>query len=609
MADPAYRPITPRFLGRNAYIPENDPEFMRRQQEPSSYDLFKQSVIQNAYNEALRATGSEARAMEAANSVSRKMFRTELVGSVAVPEAAIAGAGRAVNVAKGLFGREKAAEAASPLLLPAPRRNSMLPEERLPSASETPSVLRMEPDRVPSLANSQSLPRLEYDIPTIPSRGLPPARDVVSSPFDDIGRMAGEGGMADDAIMAARRMAQERVAAGEAAQARRITDMEDEGGSLVNEVLRKRALAAEEEAAYKARQLATADDEGMMAVRSPYASRQAAEEAAYQARIDDMMSEGGGGAISRTPPPGTRFTLGESSSSGVYRPDFTRPEGSRFGLPALRGSTDVVTTGSPAASANAGSGTRSFFDRVKNEPGLRNTLIAMGGLSSTLPVLGYMDYQQRAEKKAADRVENAPPAQTETAEIVAPNNPAPAYVNDYSKGDDEYKGYMVNDYSKGDDEYKSFMASSPASFGMTRDKFINLPGYEGEGGPAARPAPQRRPSVSEAPAAAAAEPSLRDRLFGGQDFQSNNRAVVSRPQGQMPDGAPQRATLNWGDSGSAADFFRADKAMQGLLRDKEEFVGMASGGAANGSNRSASGGKDAAIHKALEIIHHMMVNR
>ena len=50
--------------------------------------------------------------------------------------------------------------------------------------------------------------------------------------------------------------------------------------------------------------------------------------------------------------------------------------------------------------------------------------------------------------------------------------------------------------------------------------------------------------------------------------------------------------------------------MQGLLRDKEEFVGMASGGAANGSsNKAAGSGRDAAIYKALEIIHHMMVNR
>jgi hypothetical protein len=114
------------------------------------------------------------------------------------------------------------------------------------------------------------------------------------------------------------------------------------------------------------------------------------------------------------------------------------------------------------------------------------------------------------------------------------------------------------------------------------------------------------PSVS---ASAPAEQSLMGRLFSGPDYQSNNQAVVSRPQGPMADGSPQRTMLNFGDSDNAADFFRADKAMQELQRNKEDFVGMASGGAANGSNGKASNGRDAALHKALEIIHHMMVNR
>ena len=127
------------------------------------------------------------------------------------------------------------------------------------------------------------------------------------------------------------------------------------------------------------------------------------------------------------------------------------------------------------------------------------------------------------------------------------------------------------------------------------------------------PAAPRRPSAPQsAPqsAAAAADPSLMSRLFSGPDYQSNNQAVVSRPQGPMSDGSPQRTTLNWGDSGSAADFFRADKAMQELRRNNEDFVGMASGGAANGSsNKSSGSGRDAAIHKALEIIHSLLMQR
>jgi hypothetical protein len=153
----------------------------------------------------------------------------------------------------------------------------------------------------------------------------------------------------------------------------------------------------------------------------------------------------------------------------------------------------------------------------------------------------------------------------------------------------------------------------PSSYGS--DLMPDRPGLPDDtlGGFAA-PTAFRRPSAPQsaagAPAAAAAEQSFIDRLFGGQDFQSNNQAVVSRPQGPMSDGSPQRTMLNFGDSENAADFFRADKAMQELRRNNEDFVGMASGGAANGSSsKSAGSGKEAAIYKALEIIHHMMVNR
>lgn len=53
------------------------------------------------------------------------------------------------------------------------------------------------------------------------------------------------------------------------------------------------------------------------------------------------------------------------------------------------------------------------------------------------------------------------------------------------------------------------------------------------------------------------------------------------------------------DSGQAALFAQADKAMR---------EGRASGGSAGGTS-SGAGGKDAAIHKALEIIHHLLTRR
>jgi hypothetical protein len=55
-------------------------------------------------------------------------------------------------------------------------------------------------------------------------------------------------------------------------------------------------------------------------------------------------------------------------------------------------------------------------------------------------------------------------------------------------------------------------------------------------------------------------------------------------------------------SGEARDFFRADQAMQAMNR--------AQGGSAEGKKSGGSvNGKDAAVHKALEIIHHMITNR
>jgi len=111
---------------------------------------------------------------------------------------------------------------------------------------------------------------------------------------------------------------------------------------------------------------------------------------------------------------------------------------------------------------------------------------------------------------------------------------------------------------------------------------------------------------------AAASPNREDpksffgRLFSGPEYQSTGQAVIERQQGPMRAGEDRPKTvLNWGDAQDPRDFFRADKAMQQLQKDKEEFVGRADGGKVG----SGAGGKDAAIHKALEIIHHLLSRR
>jgi hypothetical protein len=101
----------------------------------------------------------------------------------------------------------------------------------------------------------------------------------------------------------------------------------------------------------------------------------------------------------------------------------------------------------------------------------------------------------------------------------------------------------------------------------------------------AAPMPPARPEEFRA------QPSGLARFFSGKDYQSNSR-LVNEPT----DGAP----VNWGNSDSAADFFRADKAL--MARKAEE--GMNRGGAANGKPD-----RNEAIHRALDIISHLIGHR
>jgi hypothetical protein len=83
---------------------------------------------------------------------------------------------------------------------------------------------------------------------------------------------------------------------------------------------------------------------------------------------------------------------------------------------------------------------------------------------------------------------------------------------------------------------------------------------------------------------------LLGKIFSGNDYQSTGQRVVDDKG------------VNWGSSESPSDFFRADKARmqrQALSSDNDE--GKKRGGAV--------GGKDAAMHKALEIIHHLLMRQ
>lgn len=123
--------------------------------------------------------------------------------------------------------------------------------------------------------------------------------------------------------------------------------------------------------------------------------------------------------------------------------------------------------------------------------------------------------------------------------------------------------------------------------------------YDEHSLPKARPAPPRRPAPAPERPAPAPEKGLLSRIFSGEDYQSSN-ALASDPRlAGYNARVVQDGKVNYGDRDNAADFFRADAARMAMEKKAaEEGEGKAKGGAVVG--------KDAAIHKALEIIHHLL---
>lgn len=125
-----------------------------------------------------------------------------------------------------------------------------------------------------------------------------------------------------------------------------------------------------------------------------------------------------------------------------------------------------------------------------------------------------------------------------------------------------------------------FQPAAPAASGMPQQAMLNMLAQQAAAQakmvqaqnppmPPARPAfpPQGQPGAPMQ-LASAAEPTLFERLRSMPNYQSNGMPTVMQPQGPTPNGAPMGQQINWGDPNSAADFFRADRAMMmqpGLL--------------------------------------------
>jgi hypothetical protein len=118
--------------------------------------------------------------------------------------------------------------------------------------------------------------------------------------------------------------------------------------------------------------------------------------------------------------------------------------------------------------------------------------------------------------------------------------------------------------------------------------------------------------LSSAPSRDRGSESFLSKIFSGKDYQSSGGPMYVQRGGER--------YLNWGDPESAADFVRAAQAMSRMSPEQQSSLKGMSGRDVEFENRMAAsqgkaeggsvGGKgptkEAMLHKALEIIHHLI---
>jgi hypothetical protein len=110
------------------------------------------------------------------------------------------------------------------------------------------------------------------------------------------------------------------------------------------------------------------------------------------------------------------------------------------------------------------------------------------------------------------------------------------------------------------------------------------------------PTPPTRPTSGPA---AASQPGFFSRLFSGDNYQSNNQLVA-------PKGSKDPTEINWGNSDSNADFFRASQALQKM--DPNYVANNADDTFDNGHKRGGAvkEKKHDPLHHALSLISHIL---
>jgi hypothetical protein len=617
------------------YIPEENQEFQEGQKL-----IGPEAAWRRNYEFVLQQTGDPKRAEAAANSIARTERRqelTQLATSVAGP--AMRGGELATGLARTIMGGSRAAEAPAAMrALPAPRRNAMYPEEMLApevisgsSAENAPRLAYTRPETQYRMAvdrPAEGRPLANYERPVLDETFVPPSQirtrnEVVTEP-SAAARLASESPQADRALALSQQRARENEARFVADSEARATGegMRERVTDADRAVAQARRDAAERE--FRAMEEARATGEGMRTrpgrdfemVGAPYDPMGRSLERMYagtdaaainaprnsaqmgtnlQALVDrhfgapapaqgrsvvsaerpgsltpsrqvDNIIEGEfwevplvGGSSAKGLPPGQTLH-GQQAGYRNTDPnaawaDIYASTHSGVHSPATVSDPLRVVGGAGASPAAAAAASRSNLPRM----------IAGGLGAGSLGLGGYALYNAQGQPVAAPAPAAAPVAGApNTALDRSENIPFSALGNNY----------MDRNTPSELDAYPRQVQGPPMPPAVAAAK-------------RAIPVPPTRPS--DLPRE---EPGILSRIFSGKDYQSNNE-LVSKPM----DGAP----VNWGSPESAADFFRADKA---LMAKRKEEEGRAAGGGVGGKPD-----KDAALHKALEIIHHMIRSR
>jgi hypothetical protein len=164
--------------------------------------------------------------------------------------------------------------------------------------------------------------------------------------------------------------------------------------------------------------------------------------------------------------------------------------------------------------------------------------------------------------------------------------------------DDNIMGFRGGAYTPGASADRTMRLNMPGLFPAQAP----ATGTTSAAAPAARP-PQPMPLARPSSVPRGESASFLSRLFGGGDERQSTGARVQDMNRQG------RTVVDWGNPESSADFFRADKAAREWNAKNAENQAIGAGSSADtGMKRGGSvgGGKDAALHKALEIIHHLL---